>query len=132
MKETWINQQSPFEPKPTLRASSVFAARPHFADAVAAVAVAASDSDTGQGQSHCSIASDNKCDCPNGAKLCTASGPGGYDEGAAAALAAAALAAAALAAAATAATLLTGPAGPAARRHRLRAAVSGTAGIYMT
>jgi hypothetical protein len=46
---------------------------------------------------------------PNGAKLCTASGPGGYDEGAAAALAAAALAR--LAAAATAATLLTGPPG---------------------
>jgi hypothetical protein len=63
---------SHFEPKPTLCASSVFAARPHFADAVAAVAVAASDSDTGQGQSHCRIASDNKCERPNGAKLCTA------------------------------------------------------------
>jgi hypothetical protein len=56
-----MNKQSHFEPKPTLRASSVFAARPHF-DAVAAVAVAASDSETGQGQSHCRIASDNKFD----------------------------------------------------------------------
>jgi hypothetical protein len=67
--ETWMNKQSHFEPKPTLRASSVFAARPHFTDAVTAVAVSASDSDTGQGQSHCSIASDNKCESPNGAKL---------------------------------------------------------------
>ncbi len=31
VKETWMNQQSHFEPKPTLRASSAFAARPHFA-----------------------------------------------------------------------------------------------------
>ena len=56
-----MNKQRHFEPKPTLRASSIFAARSHF-DAVAAVAVAASDSDTEQGQSHCRIASDNKFD----------------------------------------------------------------------
>ncbi len=28
VKETWINKQSHFEPKPTLRASSAFVARP--------------------------------------------------------------------------------------------------------
>ena len=31
VEETWMNKQSPFEPKPTLRASSVFVARPNFA-----------------------------------------------------------------------------------------------------
>ncbi len=31
MQETWVNKQSHFEPKPTLRASSVFVASPPFA-----------------------------------------------------------------------------------------------------